>query len=79
VRKRGSTECRKKRKRESRGDSQEMIYRERLKGETGKDSENEGQDTKKRQREKHKGGADKSVERKKERDRRRDTKYNRER
>jgi hypothetical protein len=79
VRKRGSIECRKKRKRESRGDSQEMIYRERLKGETGKDSENEGQDTKKRQREKHKGGADKSVERKKERDRRRDTKYNRER
>jgi hypothetical protein len=42
VRKRGSTECRKKRKRESRGDTQEMIYRESLKGETGKDSKNEG-------------------------------------
>jgi hypothetical protein len=47
VRKRGSIECRKKRKRESRGDSQEMIYSERLKCETGNDNKNEGQDTKK--------------------------------
>jgi hypothetical protein len=54
------------------------MYRERLKGETGKDSENEGQDTKKRPREKHKEEAEQRGS-EEESDRRRDTNYIRER